>query len=235
MINLEYKNKKVINSKNYKDLNEIQLQQLAICASLSFGEAYSTAEDFLEQTGNGNIQEGYAELFDIAERGNQRKVLYQAWFYQFNNANVFFVGTTNNIGFGMREGFFKTQDENCEILCADLQKAYYSRDASSYQTAKKIMCPHLQPLEAYLKSLNIPETFRGQPWSNNCREWVYFDCILQAPQLNKRFHLGDTVSVWDYENVKVGSELGLVCDECKDGIMGAHPNSVHSKNCKRIQ
>lgn len=234
MVILQYKNQRPINSKNYKELNEIQLQQMAICASLSFGETYSTAEAFLERTGNGNIEDGYAEFCDVVERKNPEKILYHAWFYQFNNANVFYVGTTNNIGFSMREGFFKTQNEKCEILCADLQTAFYSKDTRSYQTAKKIMCPHLQPLEAYLKSLDIPETFRGKPWSDNCREWVYFDCILNAKQLKKRFHLGETVSVWDYEDIKVGSEFGLVCDECKDAIMGTHPNSNYSKNKKTI-
>lgn len=235
MAKLIFKNCRAITSKNYKELSEIYLKQMAICATISFGEAYSTAEDFLKITGNGNVDDGYADLCAVVERNNPGKVLYQAWFYQFNNANVFFDGTTNNTGVAMRDGFFKTQDKNCEKLSADLQTAFYSKDTRSYQTAKKIRCPHLQPLEAYLKEIGIPETLRGQPWTDNCREWVYFDCILQAAQLKKRFHLGDTVTVWDYEDIKVGSELGLICNECNDAIMGPHPNSVYSKNCKKIQ
>jgi hypothetical protein len=41
------------------------------------------------------------------------------------------------------------------------------------------MCEHLKPLENYLVDLGITETFRGQAWSKDCREWVYFACILK--------------------------------------------------------
>ena len=45
------------------------------------------------------------------------------------------------------------------------------------------MCEHLQALENYLKAEKIPEIFRGQAWSDNCREWVYFDCILDSARV----------------------------------------------------
>lgn len=40
------------------------------------------------------------------------------------------------------------------------------------------MCEHLIGLDKELKSLGIRETYRGQPWSENCREWAYYDCVL---------------------------------------------------------
>jgi hypothetical protein len=88
------------------------------------------------------------------------------------------------------------------------------------------MCDHLQPLESYLKDKGIPETFRGQAWSNNCREWVYFDCVLKTEVLKAKFNLSSFVETHENIDMKSGTELGLVCNKCKDGIMGVHPNST---------
>ena len=56
------------------------------------------------------------------------------------------------------------------------------------------MCEHLQPLEDYLKTQKIPEIFRGQAWSDNCREWAYFDCVLEPESLKAKFHLPSFVT-----------------------------------------
>ena len=44
----------------------------------------------------------------------------------------------------------------------------------------------------------IRETSRGQTWSENCREWVYFDCVLDLPSLRKRFSLSEVVQDHDH-------------------------------------
>jgi hypothetical protein len=44
-------------------------------------------------------------------------------------------------------------------------------------------------LDHYIKSKNIKEIFRGQAWSKNCREWVYYDCILNIDKLKEKFNL----------------------------------------------
>jgi len=88
---------------------------------------------------------------------------------------------------------------------------------------KLSMCEHLQPLEHYLKSQKIPETFRGQAWSDNCREWVYFDCVLEPETLQAKFHLPSFVTKHENTDEKSGMELGLVCTLCKDAIMGLYP------------
>ncbi|QQR99025.1 MAG: hypothetical protein IPK18_05815 [Sphingobacteriales bacterium] len=91
------------------------------------------------------------------------------------------------------------------------------------------MCTHLKPIEDFLKSKGYVETYRGQVWSNNCREWIYFNTILQPKELITQFKLGSFITIHDYEDIKVGSELGLECTLCKDAIMGYHPSSAYSK------
>ncbi len=92
------------------------------------------------------------------------------------------------------------------------------------------MCSHLKPLEEYLITQGANEIYRGQVWSKNCREWIYFDVVLDPKSLKERFHFDETITIHNYKDIKVGSELGLVCDICKDAIMGIHPDTPASKN-----
>jgi hypothetical protein len=50
-----------------------------------------------------------------------------------------------------------------------------------------MLCEHLQPLEKEILEAGIKETFRGEAWTKNCREWVYFDCYLDRESIKKRF------------------------------------------------
>jgi hypothetical protein len=86
------------------------------------------------------------------------------------------------------------------------------------------ICEHLRDLEQALLDAGFRETFRGQPWSKNCREWVYFDCILDLPSLRKRFSLSEVVQDHDHVGTHDGCERGFYCSECHDGIMGSHPS-----------
>ncbi len=85
-------------------------------------------------------------------------------------------------------------------------------------------CEHLRALEQALLDAGIPETHRGQVWSDNCREWVYFDCILDLRRLRERFHLDEIVKDHDHRGTHDGSERGFTCSRCHDGIMGSHPS-----------
>src|SRR5690349_14364402 len=87
------------------------------------------------------------------------------------------------------------------------------------------MCIHLAPLENYLRAKNIAEVWRGQPWTKNCREWIYFDCSFDAAGLKAKLGLDPVVEVHDYPDVKAGSEAGLFCTACKDGVMGLHSSN----------
>lgn len=86
-------------------------------------------------------------------------------------------------------------------------------------------CDHLNPLEKALIALGIKETYRGTPWSNNCREWVYYDCLFtDLDKTMSRFGLDkDIVKIHSHIGTHDGQEHGLVCSQCKDGIMGRHP------------
>jgi hypothetical protein len=83
-----------------------------------------------------------------------------------------------------------------------------------------MLCPHLAELEKDLLNAMISVTYRGQAWSENCREWVYFDCVLDVERLKVDYQLSDFVKHHENKDQRSGTESGLVCDRCKDGIMG---------------
>lgn len=89
-------------------------------------------------------------------------------------------------------------------------------------------CEHLIDLEHALVEAHIPETFRGQAWSENCREWVYYHCVLDLAQLRQRYPIAACVQDHRHIGTHDGSEQGLVCSEHHDGIMGVHPQSGSS-------
>lgn len=234
---LQFINKREITVKNYKSLPDIHLQQMALCAKLGFGEQYTTAEDFLAQTGNGNILEAYFQIFDVVSYENNQNKLYECIFYNYDNADVFNFGTTINANSVMRKaGVFTalTTDEKTVSANRYIQMGYHGRDRHTHQTAKKIDCEHLRPLEIYLQNLGVAETLRESTWSGVSKEWVYFDCILNAAALIKKLNLGETVKEYDYFNHMAGSEAGLICEKCQDGIMGYHRLANNVKDTKTI-
>lgn len=87
-------------------------------------------------------------------------------------------------------------------------------------------CEHLAALEQALAAARIEETYRGQPWSNNCREWVYFRCVLELPAIRARHALADCVKDHVHRGTHDGSEQGLVCEQHYDALMGLHPDGA---------
>ena len=89
-------------------------------------------------------------------------------------------------------------------------------------------CEHLNPLEKELSKAGIPEVFRGKAWSDNCREWVYYDCVFtNLEKTIARFNLNkEYVQIHSHLGTHDGHEHGLECAICKDGIMGKHPEVV---------
>lgn len=81
-------------------------------------------------------------------------------------------------------------------------------------------CEHLQPLEQELIARGVRETFRGQAWSDNCREWVYFDCFLDLAAIRSRMAMAPCVKDHEHRGTHDGSEQGFVCADCHDAIMG---------------
>lgn len=85
-----------------------------------------------------------------------------------------------------------------------------------------MVCEHLPELERALIAGEIPQTYRGQPWTSNCRKWVYFACWLDRPAIRARFAFDECVVDHDHLGTHDGQESGLVCSECHDAIMGVH-------------
>ncbi|MDB5304672.1 MAG: hypothetical protein JWM97_2221 [Phycisphaerales bacterium] len=91
-----------------------------------------------------------------------------------------------------------------------------------------VICEHLQPVLQYLLEQGGRITFSGQPWSRNCRMWVYFDAVLDCQALQKRFALPATVIPHDHRGTHDGAERGLVCSEHHDAVIGIHPEYAAS-------
>jgi len=83
-----------------------------------------------------------------------------------------------------------------------------------------MVCDHLAPLEQALIESGAQETARGAVWSKNCREWVYFNVVLEIPSLQRRFSFPSCVEVHENKDQKSGLERGFVCNACNDAVMG---------------
>ena len=96
-----------------------------------------------------------------------------------------------------------------------------------------MVCKHLHQLERELIEQGIKETFRGQAWSKNCREWVYFDCYLNLSAIRQRIAFDDCVIDHTHLGTHDGQESGFVCQVCHDAIMGVSPG--HAAGRKEIE
>jgi hypothetical protein len=85
-----------------------------------------------------------------------------------------------------------------------------------------MVCEHLKELEIEVMAAGVRETFRGNPWSDGCREWVYFDCFFDLASLRKRLRFAASVQDYLHLGTHDGQECGFVCTVCADGIMGVH-------------
>lgn len=72
------------------------------------------------------------------------------------------------------------------------------------------MCDHLLRLDQELKLKGIKETSRGQAWSKNCREWVYYDCVLALEKLKQRFAFPDFITIHTNHDERSGLEAGVL-------------------------
>ena len=88
-----------------------------------------------------------------------------------------------------------------------------------------MVCEHLRQLEQEIAAAGIQETSRGKAWSDNGREFVYFDCVLERHSIRKRLVLDECVSDSEYLGTHMGEEYGFYCEQCKDGVMGHHPKA----------
>lgn len=83
-----------------------------------------------------------------------------------------------------------------------------------------MVCEHLSLLEKALIERGFTVTSRGQAWTRNCREWAYFDVVLDIAAVRARFALPDCVRMHENLNCKSGTERGFECTTCHDAVMG---------------
>ena len=88
-----------------------------------------------------------------------------------------------------------------------------------------MLCIHLRELEQAIQAQGIRETYRGQAWSDHCREWVYFDCYLEREEIRRRFKLDACVKDHEHLGTHDGQEAGFFCSLHDDGVMGVHGRS----------
>ncbi len=91
------------------------------------------------------------------------------------------------------------------------------------------MCEHLEKLAGYLRTRGIRETYRGQVWTENCREWIYFDCVLDIQALESKLGFDPCVRSFRNDDARSGREAGFYCELCKDAIVGFHPDDAEGK------
>ena len=87
-------------------------------------------------------------------------------------------------------------------------------------TVLTMLCEHLLAVEAAVAATGVAETYRGQAWSDNCREWVYFDTVLDLDGLRASLDLDPCVEEHENLDPKSGTERGLVCSVHHDGVIG---------------
>jgi len=73
-----------------------------------------------------------------------------------------------------------------------------------------MICEHLRPLEEALIGRGYSVTYRGQTWTRNCREWVYFDCVLALADIRQNFAFDACVEDHVHRGTHEGSEQGFV-------------------------
>jgi len=87
---------------------------------------------------------------------------------------------------------------------------------------------HLRPLEEAIIARRIPVMFRGQAWSESCREWVYFACFIDTPAVRERIQLADCVHEHAHRYTHDGQERGFECSLGHEKVMGEYEPRAES-------
>lgn len=85
------------------------------------------------------------------------------------------------------------------------------------------LCEDLRAVGEQLLASGFRVTSAGQPWTENCRLWVYFDSVLAVEELRRRHALPSHVVVHENTDPRSGLELGLVCELHHDAVVGLPP------------
>ena len=91
------------------------------------------------------------------------------------------------------------------------------------------LCVHLDRAFNRLLDRGARLVYCGQPWSQNCHLWVYFDGVLECEGLMRALKLDPCVQIHDHRGTHDGSERGLVCTIHRDAVIGVHPADAGPK------
>ncbi len=95
---------------------------------------------------------------------------------------------------------------------------------------KKIeTCSHLEGVVSYLLQQGGTITYSGQAWSNSPGTWIYFNLVLDCPALSNKFNSKDDLKIHEHLGTHSGSEMGLLCKEHDNAVMGVHPKFRESE------
>jgi hypothetical protein len=71
-------------------------------------------------------------------------------------------------------------------------------------------CEHLRRLEQAIIAGGIRATFRGKAWSQNCREWVYFDCFIDIAAVRRALSFPSCIIEHSHRGTHDGQERGSI-------------------------
>jgi hypothetical protein len=91
-----------------------------------------------------------------------------------------------------------------------------------------VPCEHLSGVHDAARMAGARVVSRGQAWTGQRGEWVYFDCRFSRPSLEARLDLARVVEWHEHRGTHDGSEAGFVCRSCEAGVMGRHPQEPGS-------
>ena len=87
-------------------------------------------------------------------------------------------------------------------------------------------CTHLSAVEQAIIDRGIRELSRETGYWEPC-EWVYFECYIDLAAVRTKFALDPCVRDYVRRGTHEGSEKGLYCEQCHDGVTGLPEESLH--------
>jgi tetratricopeptide (TPR) repeat protein len=135
------------------------------------------------------------------------------------------IGLRERVFSHVRDRFAK---DDARFLNVREGLAFLYRQAGKEDAAAELyrdvdLCEHLKPALEYLREHGAKLVYCGQPWSDHCHIWVFFDRVLDCEDLIAALRLDECIRIHDHRGTHDGSERGLVCSVHHDGVMGLHP------------
>jgi hypothetical protein len=90
-------------------------------------------------------------------------------------------------------------------------------------------CKHLRSLELAIRSEGTAVIdIRSEPYKET-GEWVYFGAVLDLDAIRKTFELAPCVVRYSNGGDRGPTDEGLICEDCRDAVIGVHPVDMRSR------